>query len=575
MAEGKLQKAAASGDLQAISSLLDDGTNLLAKNSSWGYDALTFAAYTGHCEAAMLLIDRGADLSATCKWGFTPLHQACKHGQVKMIRELVRRGADMEDKQAGGRTPLKIAEEYKQVHAAKAIQELQGTKAKKEADAAKMEKETKETKVKKGAEEAEAKKDAGEEANTIFEQTPLFAKCTIPDSLKEGGNMLSGAGTGIGTVTVQHNSSLTLRLTQLPAGGVAGLGVCRGGYKCTQPRWQNAWTLLSTGSVSDGTPSSEKRPAKFGEGSVVKVVANVDQEQELLTLRWVVDGAERRVLSGIPMSEPLYFCAGSFDPHGATWEEEETNEDSHQDGEQASKQQHGRFGDADTSSAYQGKLRLPKGYTPPCSCKQFLLTAATDLNLEEVADVVEDLDVRMGQLGCYLGTPEYERRYCMFAYTYEAIFLENAQQLYSILNADLRSRSNGRFKLWMPFIFFMMSTLNTVPDTATTVYKGMQQLPPSWKVDGTAKIHWSGFSSTSTNKQVACGFASQGGSDGVLLKIKVVNAKDVQPYSWFGDGEKELILSPNMQFLVTKPLYQQDGVNCLDLQQVPSDTVWS
>jgi hypothetical protein len=41
----------------------------------------------------------------------------------------------MEGKRTGGRTPLQIAEEDKQVHAAKAIQEPHGMKAKKEAEA--------------------------------------------------------------------------------------------------------------------------------------------------------------------------------------------------------------------------------------------------------------------------------------------------------------------------------------------------------------------------------------------------------------------------------------------------------
>jgi hypothetical protein len=125
----------------------------------------------------------------------------------------------------------------------------------------------------------------------------------------------------------------------------------------------------------------------------------------------------------------------------------------------------------------------------------------------------------------------------------------------------------------MPFIFYTMDALKAIPDTATTVFKGMSQLPPNWKVDGSTAIHWSGFSSTSTDEKVSRSFAQ--GPDGVMLKIKVFNAKDVHPFSWFGENEKELVLSPNMEFVVTKTLYNHEGINYLDLQQVPNEKIWS
>ena len=164
---------------------------------------------------------------------------------------------------------------------------------------------------------------------------------------------------------------------------------------------------------------------------------------------------------------------------------------------------------------------------------------------------------------------------CLLAYTYEATFLEGHQQLYAVLNKDLRARSSGRFRLWMPFIYYLTRALDAIPDTEGIVYKGMSKLPESWVVDGSCAIHFSGFSSTSTEESVARGFATQGGSSGVVLKIKVFNAKDVQLFSWFGTDEKELMLSPNMEFVVTQTLYSHNGVRYLNLQQVPSAKVWS
>jgi hypothetical protein len=146
---------------------------------------------------------------------------------------------------------------------------------------------------------------------------PVFAMCTIPDSLKEGGNVVKGKGTGIGGTAVIHRESWSLKLKQLTQGEVVGLGVCGEGYACQQPRWANAWTVLSGGQVYRNGTLSSHHHAKFGEGAVVKLM--VIKAKNEITLRWSVDGEEREALTDIPVSEPLFFCAGSFGA-GAIWE---------------------------------------------------------------------------------------------------------------------------------------------------------------------------------------------------------------------------------------------------------------
>ena len=54
----------------------------------------------------------------------------------------------------------------------------------------------------------------------------------------------------------------------------------------------------------------------------------------------------------------------------------------------------------------------------------------------------------------------------------------------------------------------------------------------------------------------------------------------VQPFSWFGNMEGELLLSPNMEFLVTKEQHMPSdgplrGCNVIEMQQIPNDTLWS
>uniref|UniRef100_A0A7S4G5S8 NAD(P)(+)--arginine ADP-ribosyltransferase n=2 Tax=Eutreptiella gymnastica TaxID=73025 RepID=A0A7S4G5S8_9EUGL len=194
-------------------------------------------------------------------------------------------------------------------------------------------------------------------------------------------------------------------------------------------------------------------------------------------------------------------------------------------------------------------------------------------------DIVDDIDRRMQHLvaqdDCAPGSTEHNRRFSFFAYTYEASWLQKEEQLYAVLNQDLRSRSTGRFKLWMPFLYHLTCALCSLPDVADTVFRGMNKLPATWIVDGTASLFFPGFSSTSTKEQVARNFAAQAGVEGVVLKIKVVNAKDLKDVSWFGAGEEELLLSPNMEFVVVNPLYDRNGIRYLDLQQVPKNRIWS
>ena len=61
--------------------------------------------------------------------------------------------------------------------------------------------------------------------------------------------------------------------------------------------------------------------------------------------------------------------------------------------------------------------------------------------------------------------------------------------------------------------------------------------------------------------------------------FSVHNAKNIQPYSAL-PHEDELLLSPNMEFLVTKELHTPAdgplrGRQVIEMQQIPDDTLWS
>ena len=66
----------------------------------------------------------------------------------------------------------------------------------------------------------------------------------------------------------------------------------------------------------------------------------------------------------------------------------------------------------------------------------------------------------------------------------------------------------------------------------------------------------------------------------VAVLLTGLAACAVQPFSWFGTMEGELLLSPNMEFLVTKEQHTPAdgplrGCNVIEMQQIPDDTLWS
>lgn len=104
-------EAAALGDLDRLTALLDaDGAAVRAVSPD-GFTPLHLAAYFGHRNAAALLLDRGADAQAvaTNPTRVAPLHSAVASGRCDVVALLLTRGADANPRQQGGHTPLHAA----------------------------------------------------------------------------------------------------------------------------------------------------------------------------------------------------------------------------------------------------------------------------------------------------------------------------------------------------------------------------------------------------------------------------------------------------------------------------------
>jgi ankyrin repeat protein len=157
-------EAAAIGDTQLVTSLLDDDPALLDSYSPEGFTPLAFAAHFGHSGTARSLLEQGANVNIVSRhamrltplhnslfgrrielaklliehgakvnarrggkgWpraGWTALHYCASYGFAELAELLVERGAKVEALDDEGKSPLKVAEEADQQETAKLLRD--------------------------------------------------------------------------------------------------------------------------------------------------------------------------------------------------------------------------------------------------------------------------------------------------------------------------------------------------------------------------------------------------------------------------------------------------------------------
>lgn len=99
-----------SGDASEVRRLLDDNPELANLREARSLPGLHLAAQRGQTEIATLLLERGAQLEATCgNIGSTPLKYAVFFAQIDMVKVLLKAGADLDNCGNNSRTPLELA----------------------------------------------------------------------------------------------------------------------------------------------------------------------------------------------------------------------------------------------------------------------------------------------------------------------------------------------------------------------------------------------------------------------------------------------------------------------------------
>ena len=213
---------------------------------------------------------------------------------------------------------------------------------------------------------------------------------------------------------------------------------------------------------------------------------------------------------------------------------------------------------------YKGVLEYLRGYVPPKSCLVHMLEELPGA-LPGVAHL-HDIVVQSEIIASTLSNPHgltTDEVLAVVAYTSDS-GLGKESNLYYHINSSLRMRKNEVLDMLRPYLTYFMSAMAKLPPINDTVYRGVTidgELREEIKkyAVGT-KVHWSAFTSTSTDVASALQF-KDGNRSLLIFELKVVNGRNLSEYSIFPD-ESEVLLSPNARFVVYDSYYVvAEGVN--------------
>jgi len=197
--------------------------------------------------------------------------------------------------------------------------------------------------------------------------------------------------------------------------------------------------------------------------------------------------------------------------------------------------------------------------------------------LSELAEDVPKIDFIVEECTTYLESlPENEddltedELLAIALYTWDLKQKANAQNFFYVANKVLQDRQQQKLDTWAVYFYYFQNGLAKIPacPSGTLVFRGIPAADKQLIAENYTlgrKIHWSGYSSSSVRLVTAKKFA---GSSGIIMAITVTDGKPLERYSPY--KEQEILLSPNMQLLVSKAMYfnEDDGYYYLELTQI-------
>jgi hypothetical protein len=231
---------------------------------------------------------------------------------------------------------------------------------------------------------------------------------------------------------------------------------------------------------------------------------------------------------------------------------------------------------------YRGMIQFLDSYSPPRSCHAHvkedlsqLITGDVSFILRECVDIAESRLQRLGSDDVRL-SPDEALAVCLYTYDLgiNSAMDNGEDNMYVQVNNLLRERNPGKLQVLKPYLSYMMRGLMKLPVFEGIVYRGipdtqLELVRSSYK--GGVDVHWSAFTSTTSNLQAAKSFAQ--GVGGVIFRIRTHTGRRISTYSQF-QNEEEIMISPNARFVVTSmDPTEEDGYYMVDLMEKRQDRI--
>jgi len=211
---------------------------------------------------------------------------------------------------------------------------------------------------------------------------------------------------------------------------------------------------------------------------------------------------------------------------------------------------------------YRESLALVAGYTPTMMCADEVLKLHDVVpQIEKIVKGCQDFLAGDGEDKLL----DMNERMAIALYSYDLLLDTNTDDFYYLLNKMLQKRDSKEVERWRGYLHYLFTALNKIKNEEQTVYRGIESKLDIIKNLYTyrKRIHWSAFSSSTTDIEVAKKYAAE---SKIMFRINVVNGKDIQRYSVF-KGEKEILLHPNMKLVVNVKPKEENGFWVFDLLQ--------
>ena len=104
----KLLKAALDGEMDSVSTLIEQGADINCKGS-WKVRPLHNACINNHFEVAKFLIEKGADINAEETNRKTPLHVAAEKGHLEIVKLLIENNTEIDSRDLAEHSALSLA----------------------------------------------------------------------------------------------------------------------------------------------------------------------------------------------------------------------------------------------------------------------------------------------------------------------------------------------------------------------------------------------------------------------------------------------------------------------------------